>query len=329
MDAVLDRLKVPQNQRQSVGQLLARNNDHFSTRAGRPLTLSEQVAIGKNLLGIQRDTANYRSIATFTAIAAVIFVPYRRWPRGLRVLKPETISRRPFLRLEAGSPPAIALWHTLRQTVQVFAFATVGGSLAWPAAALKASLGMSRDPELQGLVGDMQGRLKEGLRNPGQAQQQRPVTGQRWGEEAEGKSQAYGFERQRGGEEESRLVQEARKAAQDAYRKKPSSYDDASPSAEDGSWPEYGAQTSESSDRAYRTTPSVDDDWRGSTYTSSDSAPSEDLYDDASPTAPEARQGESSWDRLRRQAEAEQRGQRPGSESKGGSKDKGDDEKWW
>ena len=268
------------------------------------------------------------------SLVAVTFIPYRLFPRGLRVFRPETINGRPFLRFPAGSQWAVAGWDSTRKTIQCLGALWIGSFVAVPFAEVTAATRAAQDPQLENLRISMKQRV-DAARAQGVDPRTQPWDGQ------QRQSQSDNFQRQEESQSESSLRQEATRAAQRAYRTR-DSYDDASPTANNEPWTGSNSETSgrgqsgRSRDSGFAQDSS--NDWQKSSFpepesTSTDSS----LFDDASPTAtPEPAPSGSAWNRLRQQAAAEKRGERQWAQSqaKDGKKNapsgnEGSGEKWW
>jgi hypothetical protein len=305
--------------------------------AGRPLTLTEQQSLAKHWVGIQKTVNTVRTTMLIFTLSVVTFVPYRRFPRGLRIFRPETINGRPFFRFPAGDPWAVAGWDSTRKTIQCLGALWIGSFIAVPFAEIQAATKAAQDPDLENLRTSMKHRV-----DAARAQGVDPRT-QQWDDQQQRQMQTDKFQQGQLDEQaESRSRQEATRTVQYAYGRTDTSDDDASPTA--GNEPWTGSKSNSSGRRLGAG--SRDDgssqgrsssDWQNDSLPDSNSSSADSSsFDDASSTSsPEPTQPGSAWGRLRQQAATEKRGERwtqsqgnrGSSDKTSGSEGKGD--KWW
>lgn len=330
-----EALKVPPSDRAHIQRNLIPRLESVAATAGRPLTPTEQQALAKHWVGIQKSVNMARTTTLLASLVLVTFVPYRMFPRGLRIFKPETINGRQFFRFPAGSQWAVAGWDSTRKTIQCLGALWIGSFIAVPFAEVTAATRAAQDPQLENLRTSMKQRV-----DAARAQGVDPRM-QQW-EGQQGQSQSDNFQRQEESQQgESSLRQEATRAAQQAYRTRDGS-DDASPTAGNEPWTGSNSErpnerpSSRSRDSGYSQDSS--NEWQKDSFTDSEPASTDSsLFDDASPTTPpQPASSGSSWNRLRQQAAAEKRGERQWGQSQGKDEKKsgpsnseGGGEKWW
>jgi hypothetical protein len=311
IDFAAQGVKDPRLQKRYIDQITSKFST-IQTVLGRPITNDEANAMVQHILSVNKTVLTWRTFGLYGSMLAAWFIPYKAWPRGLRIFKPSTVANRDWITMKAGTPMAMAGWQSTRMMLQVFMMTTVVQFISVPYAEVRAATNAAMDPRLKAMNEELaRYSQKSGGRFPRQGTQ----TGS-----SQQQTQSW--------ENDSQLAQEAARAAREAYRK--DEPDDASPTSGNDPWMSAEPEPSNIESNDTRPQQSSSNDWGSDRSDSS--------WDDASPAAQQQSNPESSgsaWERLRQQAEAQKQGGRRSNQPTGGrgqvsSQDsQGKDEKWW